>query len=491
MSEKVKAEEQIREEKLAELRKLGIDPYPSKSTRTVTIGEALAKFSSLKSKKSINLVGRITGRRRHGGLMFADLKDASGTIQLIFKRDDIGEKQFDLFNDLFDNADFIEATGKLALSKTGEQSLVIASFTMLTKAMRPLPEKWHGLQDIETRYRKRYLDLLVNDEVKDRFIVRNTVIQTIRNLLLKKDYLEVDTPVLQPLAGGALATPFKTHYEAENCDVFLRIAPELYLKRLIIGGFERVFEFARVFRNEGVSAQHLQDFTMLEFYQAYADYQDLMKLTEEIMTAVVKAINKDKLTMEISGHKVNFKAPYVKKTMRELILDATKIDIAKYDDADDLMKAIKAKKVKLSFTGKAGLGKLIDELYKETVRPNLIQPTFVTDHPVALSPLAKRQPKNPDTVQRFQLIVGGWELVNAFSELNDPVDQNERFKEQVKAKKAGDSEAHSADDAFVEALEHGLPPTAGFGMGIERLVAVLTNADNIREVVLFPFVKDK
>jgi lysyl-tRNA synthetase class 2 len=485
-------EEEVRKGKLLALREMGIDPYPARTKRSLSIGVAIKDFGALsKAKKNVTLAGRMMTRRKHGGVAFVDLRDGAGQLQLIVRKDAVGAKQFDLLNDYFDPADFIEATGTLAKSKTGEKSLLAKSFKMLSKSLRPLPEKWHGLQDTEARYRKRYLDLLINEEVRNRFIVKDKIVQTIRQFLLAEDFLEVETPVLQPLAGGALATPFKTRYEALDTDVYLRIAPELYLKRLLVAGFEKVFEFARVFRNEGVSREHLQDFNMLEFYQAYADYNDLMKLVEKMFVAIVKAMGHKDLKVSVNGKSVSFKPPFKRATMRDLILKNTSIDIDKYDTADQLAAAMKEQGIKLDFAGSAGLGKLIDELYKEKVRPTLLGPIFVMDHPVELSPLAKKHLDNPKRVQRFQLLIGGWEITNCFTELNDPLDQRERFAKQVQEKKAGDKEAHAADEAFVEALEHGMPPTVGFGMGIERVTAVLTNAENIREAVLFPFVKNK
>jgi len=389
-----------------------------------------------------------------------------------------------------DAGDIIQTKGTAMLTKKGEKTLLVKKFTLLAKSLRPLPEKWHGLTDQEARFRQRYLDILLNLEVKDRFVIKNRLVQSIREFLLREGYIEVDTPALQPLPGGALAAPFKTHYQATNSDVYLRIAPELYLKRLIVGGMERVFEFARVFRNEGVSTQHLQDFTMLEFYQAYADYNELMKLTEEMLSGAVKEIF-GTTKVKFGGQLIDWKTPWPKKSFRELIRQHAGIDIDKFPTAESLQAEIKRKKIKLTYAGRAGRGKLIDELYKETARPKLVNPVFLVDHPLDLSPLAKKMADDPTKVQRFQLVVAGMEVTNAFSELNDPIDQKERFQSQAKLKRAGDSEAHSMDDDFVKALEYGMPPTAGCGIGIERLVALLTGADSVREAVLFPFVKDK
>lgn len=480
----------FRLEKLAKLREKGIDPYPAESTRTDSVAYFIEKFDKyLDNKKEITLAGRLMARRTFGGLTFGVIRDFGGEVQVLWKKDHIGDEAYDDL-ELLDMGDLIQVTGSAMLTQKGEKTLLLDSFVMLAKSLRPLPDKWHGITDQETRYRQRYLDLLMNPEVKQRFLIRHGLVQGIRNFLLGREFVEVDTPALQPLAGGALATPFKTHYEAIDAEVYLRIAPELYLKRLIVGGFERVFEFARVFRNEGVSTQHLQDFTMLEFYQAYATYEDLMDMTEEMLSKVLtEVLGSTKFVF--ADKTINVAGPWPRKSFRDLILEYTQIDIDEYPTADALQAAIRSKGIKLSYSGAAGRGKLIDELYKETVRPKLVDPLFLIDHPLDLSPLAKKKTDEPEKVQRFQLVIAGMEVVNAFSELNDPIDQKERFDEQARLKGEGDVEAHSADDDFVKALEYGMPPTAGWGMGIDRLVALVTNADTIREAVLFPFVKDK
>lgn len=486
--------DELREVRLAKLRTLTdkkIDPYPAKAHKAATNQETADKFDVWAAKqKKVTLAGRLMSKREHGGLMFGELRDFSGDFQILFKQDVLPAKSWDLLNELIDIGDFIEAKGTLFLTQKQEKTLQVEKFTILAKSLRPLPEKWHGLVDTETRFRQRYLDMLMNPEVKQRFVMRHQLVQEIRNFLVKTGFIEVDTPALQCLPGGALATPFVTHYDALDTDVYLRIAPELYLKRLIIGGFEKVFEFARVFRNEGVSTQHLQDFTMLEFYIAYSDYEELMKFTEKLLTAVIKKIF-GTLQITLGDQVIDFTSPWPRKSLRELIQQTTGIDIDACPSVDALHQAITDKNIQLTYTGKASRGKLIDELYKETARPNIVQPMFLIDHPLDLSPLAKKKDKSEDKVQRFQLVVRGMEIVNAFSELNDPIDQAERFQEQAKHKEAGDTEAHSMDADFVKALEYGMPPTAGFGMGIDRLVALLTNADSIREAVLFPFVKDK
>ena len=473
--------------KLKTLRAKGVDPYPAHSSRTMTAADFIAKFNALKrAKKSVTLDGRLMVMREFGGLTFGVLKDGYGQAQVLFKKDIFGASAYKDLN-LLDGGDIIQVRGTAMLTKKGEKTLLVGKLTMLAKSLRPLPEKWHGLTDQETRFRQRYLDMLFNPEIVERFAIRNQLVQSMREFLLQKGFIEVDTPALQPLPGGALATPFKTHYNATNSDVYLRIAPELYLKRLIVGGMERVFEFARVFRNEGISTQHLQDFTMLEFYWAYADYEDLMKMTEQMFVYVLKKVF-GTTKIKYGDKTIDFKTPWPKKSFRDLIKQHAGIDIDQYPKVGDMRKVMRTRGINL---GRAGRGKLIDELYKETVRPKLINPVFLVDHPLDLSPLAKKMEGDPTKVQRFQLVVAGMELTNAFSELNDPVDQKERFQSQAKLKRAGDMEAHSMDEDFVKALEYGMPPTAGCGIGIERLVALRTNADSVREAVLFPFVKDK
>ena len=481
---------QFRLGKVEEFRAKGIDPYPAESSRDTTIGYFIDKFDKfLQNQKAVTLAGRVMAWRVFGGLTFAVIKDFYGETQILFKKDHLGEAAYtDL--ELLDIGDIVQVAGRAMLTNKGEKTLLADETRLLTKALRPLPDSWYGFSDHEARYRQRYLDLLMNPEVKRRFIIRHQVIQGIRNFLLERGYVEVDTPVLQPLPGGALATPFQTHYEAIDSEVYLRIAPELYLKRLIVGGFEKVFEFARVFRNEGMSTQHLQDFTMLEFYEAYATYEDLMTMTEEMIVRVVKEVWND-TAVKLGERQIDFAGPWPRKSFQELIAEATGIDIDKFPTAEALAGAIEERGIRLTFKGTAGRGKLIDELYKEKVRPNLLNPIFLIDHPLDLSPLAKKKGEDPSKVQRFQLVVAGMEVVNAFSELNDPVDQKQRFDDQAGMKAAGDAEAHSADDDFVKALEYGMPPTAGWGMGIDRFVALLTNAETIREAVLFPFVKDK
>ena len=425
--------------KLENIRKAGIDPYPAESLRSHKISEALENFEDLsKSGKKITLVGRLMSLREHGGSTFGDLKDESGKIQLFFKKDVVGDKEYDFFLEYFDIGDFIEVSGVLIKTKVGEETLEVKSLRMLTKTLLPLPEKWHGLQDVEERFRKRYLDLIFNQEAKENFLQRSEIIKKIRQYFLDAGCVEVETPMLQIIPGGALAKPFRTHLNTLDLDLYLRIAPELFLKRLLIGGFEKVFEIGRNFRNEGIDRDHNPEFTMLEAYFAYRDYNWLMEFTEDLFVRLNE----------------NFKRPFKRVEFRELL------------------------------KGKNGLE--ADEIFKKEIRPLIIEPTFVINHPIDLSPLAKKISETD--VARFQLIAGGFELCNAFSELNDPIDQKERFEEQKKLK--GD-EVHPYDKEFLEALEYGMPPAAGIGIGIDRLVMFLTNSSNIREIILFPIMKPK
>ena len=436
-----------REDKRKKLEAAGIEIYPAKSDRNYTVKKVLdSQKEFISGGEDLRLAGRIVSLRGHGAIIFADLVDESGKIQLFFKKDNL-ENDFKII-ELLDIGDFIGATGKLFITKAGETTLEVSKFKLLTKSMRPLPEKWHGLTDVETRYRERYVDLIVNPEVKDLFYKRSKIIQTLRSFLSENGFLEVDTPTLQTIAGGAVAKPFITHYNAYDRDVYLRIAPELYLKRLIVGGFEKIFEFARCFRNEGVDATHNPEFTNLEFYWAYADYEKLMSFTEDLMRDLVKQVF-GKMEIEIYGKKVDFNKKFPRVTFDK-------------------------------FTA----GKNTDDAFKIGVKATS-DPTFVINHPIEISPLAKK--KDEKTVERFHLILGGLEIANAFSELNDPIDQKERFEDQVKRKE--DEEQHPYDQDFIKALEYGMPPTAGWGMGVDRIVMALTGSKTMREILLFPFMK--
>jgi len=465
--------------KLESIQKAGINAYPSKTVRTHTILEAKSSFKSLsKEEKEVVIAGRVTGKRGHGKLSFADVEDESGKIQLMLKSDVLGKKSFDLFQDTIERGDFIEAKGKCFLTKMGEKTLEVSKWNILTKTLLPLPEKWSGLKNQEIRYRKRYLDLLMNKEAREKFKKRTLFIEELRKFLLKENFTEVETPILQPLAGGATARPFITHHNALGQDYFLRIAPELYLKRLIIGGYEKVFEIARNFRNEGISTQHNPDFTMLEFYWAYADYGDLMEFTEKMLEEIVPKIS-GSLKVEHQGKTIDFKSPFPRVKFRDLLIKELGIDVKKVSEKE--LKAL-AKKEKIKMEKGIGKAKLIDEIYKKKVKNKIKGPLFVIDYPTEMIPLAKRKEDDKDEIASFQLLIDGAEIVKAYNELNDPKEQKKRFKEQAK----GDKEAHPVDKEYLEALSYGMPPTAGFGMGIDRLLVILLNQQNIRDVILFP-----
>jgi len=479
---------EARIEKLNKLKQAGIDPYPAKSSRTHFVKDVLLAFDKLSEEsKEIILSGRIRSIRGHGGVIFMNVEDESGKFQLFFKKDIIGDEQHALIK-LLDIGDFIEATGKLFLTKKEEKTLEVSEWKILTKSIRPIPEEWFGLKDEETRYRRRYVDLLVNEDVKKLFVKRAEFVNNIREFFNKSGYMEVETPVLEDIPGGADACPFITHHNTLDIDLYLRISLELHLKRLIVGGFEKVYEIGKTFRNEGMSPQHLQEFTMLEFYWAYADYNDLMKFVEKFYTDIIE---KTFGTLEIKykEHVLNFKAPWQKVDFREIVLKESGIDIDEYQTKEDMQKVLKEKKI--DFDSSDGRGRLIDHLYKKLVRSKIIQPTFLINHPIDISPLAKKMPDDESKTQRFQVLIAGAELGNAFSELNDPIDQAERFSNQAKLREAGDSEAQMFDHDFVEALEYGMPPTAGFGVGIDRLFMILTNQESIRDVVFFPLMKPR
>jgi lysyl-tRNA synthetase, class II len=475
----------IRLEKLEAIKKAGFLVYPGQTKRTHKISEALLDFDDLsKSEKEIILVGRIRSLRGHGALTFANLEDGSGKIQILFKKDRLGEVQYK-FLDNFDIGDFIEVRGILFITQRGEKTIEAADFKMLTKSLLPLPEKWHGLQDTEERLRKRYLDLLFNPEVKNSFEIRSKIIKEIRNFLDKEGFLEVETPILQPIYGGASALPFKTRLNAFDMDMYLRIAPELYLKRLLVGGFEKVYEIGRVFRNEGVDRAHNPDFTSFEFYWAFADYKDLMKLTERMFEFVLKNVF-GKSEIEYEGKKINFKTPWQRISFTDLLKKYTGINFEEIN-LEALCK--EAKKLGVEVKKGAQKSQVADEIYKKHCRPNIWEPTFIINYPVGFQALAKKLDDDPKKLANLQIVVAGWEIANAFSELNDPIEQKERFKEQEKFFKEGLQEAQRLDEDFIEALEYGMPPAAGFGMGIDRLSALLTNSHSLREIILFPTMR--
>lgn len=474
--------------KLKRLRDLRINPYPQKAKRTLLVKEAIEQFESLKKdSKEVVLDGRIFSIREHGGSTFIHFGDESGKMQAYLKRDRLGPKGYKFFLDNFDIGDFIEVRGFLFKTKRGEKTIEVYGFRMLTKSLLPLAEKWHGLKDVEERYRKRYLDLIFNPEVKKKFEERSLIVREIRRFLESNGFLEVETPILQPIYGGAKARPFKTHLNALNIDLYLRISLELYLKRLIVGGFGKIYEIGKCFRNEGVDRFHNPDFTMLEFYWAYADYKELMKFTERMMQEIVKKV-KGSLKIKYQDKLIDFSSPWPRIEFSQLMKKETKINIDEIHP-----EALKEKAGEMGIKIEKGEGKaeIADKIYKKKCRDKLINPTFIIHHPKEFFPLAKSLEEHPDKLANFQLIVGGCELVNAFSELNDPVEQRKRFEEQEKMYKEGFEEAQRMDRDFIEALEYGMPPCAGFGMGIDRFIALLTDSYSLREVILFPTMRPK
>lgn len=481
----------IRIEKVERLRDRGDEPFKYAYARTSAIADARDAYERAEAAtddpESIDLpaalAGRITAYRDQGKVTFADLRDESGRIQLFLRRQTLGDEAYDSLRDL-DIGDFVGAKGQVFRTRRGEISLRVEELTLLTKSLRPLPEKFHGLTDVETRYRRRYLDLVANPEVKDAFRKRSRMIDAMRRWLTDRGFLEVETPMLHPVAGGATARPFITHHNTYDRDFYLRIAPELYLKRLIVGGFERVFEINRNFRNEGVDTRHNPEFTMMELYEAYQDYLGLMDETEEMLVAVVEAVIGG-LVFEYQGQTIDCTRPWKRLSLFDAIREYAGIDLEPLKDARDEAARL-AQGIGCDITPAMGYGKIVDEVMKEKVQPNLIQPTFLYDYPLEISPLAKKKRDNPDLTERFQPFIARLEIGNAFSELNDPLDQRERFMDQLRQKEAGDEEAQSLDEDYISALEIGMPPTAGLGIGIDRLAMLLTDSASIRDVILFP-----
>jgi lysyl-tRNA synthetase class 2 len=474
-----------RKEKLAKLKEKNINPYPYGFVKTHLSSEIIDNFEELGgAENEVKIAGRIIALRPHGKTLFAHVKDGAGKIQIYVKSDEVGKDKFKLF-DLFDIGDFLGVTGKVFKTKTGEITIRATDFQILSKSLRPLPEKWHGLQDKELRFRQRYVDLIVNDEVKKIFLFRTELIKALREFLDDLGFVEVETPTLQPLYGGAFARPFVTHHNTLDIDLYLRIADELYLKRLIVGGFEKVYEVCKVFRNEGMDRNHNPEFTMLELYQAYADYNDIMQLYESLLNfAVTKALGSNQF--EFEGNRIDLTPPWKRMPMMESIKEYAGVDLVGKNE-DEIRKAAEDLNVKEELNRPKG--KLIEAIFETQVQPKLIQPTFITDYPVEMSPLAKYHREKEGLTERFELFIGGCEMGNAFSELNDPVDQRERFKQQAELAKRGDEEAQVLDEDFIRALEYGMPPTGGLGFGVDRLVMVLTDTHSIREVIFFPQMK--
>jgi lysyl-tRNA synthetase class 2 len=481
-----------RKEKIEALKGANIPLFPNHFRVTHTVDELLKQVDRadnipMEEGPVFSAAGRMMAVNRFGKSSFIRFRDRTGQLQAYVRMDRVGEAAYQLFKQL-EVGDFVGITGTLFQTKTGEWTLLAGSLELICKASRPLPEKFHGLRDPEKRYRQRYLDLIMNADVREIFKKRSRIIQATREFLLKMDFLEVETPMMQPIPGGAEAAPFVTHHNALDMDLFLRIAPELYLKRLVVGGFERVFEINRNFRNEGISTRHNPEFTMLEFYQAYADYQDLMGLTENMFRYVAQRVL-GTTAFTYQGNPIDLSGPWRRLPLLTALSTIGNIDPAVLDDKEKLMAVAAEKGIRLAKT--QHLGKVVTKLFDILVEPQLIQPTFITGYPVEVSPLSRRSETEPELTERFELFIGGSEIANGFSELNDPADQKSRFLEQVEAHKAGDEEAHLMDEDYIEALEYGMPPTAGEGIGIDRLTMLLVDAASIREVILFPHMKRK
>jgi len=471
-----------RAEKLRALDAQGLNPFHITEYRRTHLAQEIIDHYAEYAEHTVKVAGRVMSRRGQGKVTFMHLQDASGQIQGFFRFDDLGEATYERLK-LVDIGDILGIEGYVFTTRTGEISIHVNKCEVLAKALRPLPEKWHGLKDVETRYRQRYVDLIVNPEVRDVFVTRSRVLQAIRALCDGKGFLEVETPMMQAIPGGAAARPFITHHNALDIDLYLRVAPELYLKRLIVGGMEKVYEINRNFRNEGIDTRHNPEFTMLEIYEAYANYEDMMRLSEEIFAAAAMA-TRGTLQLTYQGMAIDLTPPWQRISMFDALREFGNVDTSKLLDFDSAKALCRAMGVHVD--ARATLSTLVNNLFEEFVEPNIVQPTFITDHPTAISPLAKRRRDNPELTERFEIFIAGRELGNAFSELNDPIDQRLRFEEQACSKAAGDEEAHPMDDDYVRALEYGMPPTGGLGIGIDRLIMLLTDAPSIRDVILFP-----
>jgi len=469
-------------EKIKQLKELGVDPYIGKTERMDVIAEARGKEG-----EKVKVAGRVMAIRGHGGLIFMDLRDESGQMQLVIKKDNVSEREW-MIQELVDIGDFVQAGGGVFKTKAGEISVEVKVFGLLSKAVRPLPSSWHGFKDVEERYRQRYVDLILNPEVRKVFDARTRIVRFLRQFMDKKGFMEVETPVLQPIYGGATARPFKTFHNALKSEFYLRIADELYLKRLIVGGYEKVYEIAKDFRNEGIDRQHNPEFTMMEFYWAYANYEDLMKLSEEMLGGAVKEVT-GRYKIEYQGKKIDFSPGWERITFRDLVFRDTKIDIDEVKDEKGLREMIKSRGLKVELEEVEGYANVLDELYKEYCRPKMTGPVFLIDHPYEMKPLAKRKSDDPSKVASVALVVAGFEIFNAYNELNDPQDQRERWEEEKKLLEAGFKEAQMLDEDYIRALEYGMPPTAGWGMGIDRFTAIVTNQPNLKDTIIFPTLR--
>jgi len=493
VAEHLTDQEQVRREKLAEYYEKGLDPFGEKFERT-HVAQELHEAYGEKTKEElaeieqvVTVAGRVMTKRGKGKVGFSHIQDVSDQIQLYVRRDDVGEEAYEIYKTV-DIGDIVGVTGIVFKTNVGELSIHVQEFTLLTKSLRPLPDKYHGLQDIELRYRKRYLDLITNEESRDTFIMRSKIIQAMRNYLNEKGFLEVETPMLHTIPGGANARPFETHHNALDMDLYMRIAIELHLKRLIVGGLEKVYEIGRVFRNEGISTRHNPEFTMIELYEAYADYKDIMALTENLVAHIAKEVH-GTTTIPYGEDEIDLAPPWNRIHMVDAIKEHTGVDFWR-EMSDDEAREL-AKEHNIEITDMMTYGHIVNEFFEQVVEEKLIQPTFVYGHPVEISPLAKKNKEDERFTDRFELFIVGREHANAFTELNDPIDQRARFEAQVKERAAGNEEAHLMDEDFIEALEYGMPPTGGLGIGIDRLVMLLTNAPSIRDVLLFPQMRTK
>lgn len=493
MSEELNDQLLVRREKLQSLKDKGLDPFGGRFERTHTSGEITAQFDSFSKEEleekeaEVVIAGRIMTKRGKGKAGFAHVQDLSGQIQIYVRKDTVGEDSYDLFT-MTDLGDIVGIKGKVFKTNVGELSVKATEYVYLTKSLRPLPDKHHGLKDIEQRYRQRYLDLMTNPESQQTFIARSRIIQSMRRYLDNNGYLEVETPMMHSIAGGASARPFVTHHNALDMELYMRIAIELHLKRLIVGGMEKVYEIGRVFRNEGVSTRHNPEFTMIELYEAYADYTDIMRLTENVISHVAEDVI-GTTTIEYGDYTIELKPEWRRLHMVDAVKEYTGVDFWR-EMSDEEARQL-AKEHGIEYKETMQFGHVINEFFEQKVEEKLIQPTFVYGHPVEISPLAKKNPEDPRFTDRFELFIVGREHANAFTELNDPIDQRERFEAQLKEREQGNDEAHEMDDDFIEALEYGMPPTGGLGIGIDRLVMLLTNSPSIRDVLLFPLMRHK
>ena len=485
------SEREVRLGRLQSLVKHGLDPYPTEVKRTHTVEQAQADFDQLLADQTaVVIVGRAKALRNIGALTFLRLEDGTGLMQAVLKRDDLGDA-YKTFSDHADVGDFFEVSGTAFVTKSGEKSILASGVRFLSKAILPLPEKFHGLQDVETRYRHRELDLISNPEVKQKFVVRSKFLSAMRRFLDERGFLEVETPILQPIPGGATARPFVTHHNALDAEFYLRIAPELYLKRLLVGGFEKIYEIGRCFRNEGIDYSHNPEFTMLEMYQAYVNKDEYIDLIENMLRSSIEQ-SSGREPVEIEGTKLDWFGEWPRVTFRDAIKNSCGLDINDLATPDSIIKAAVDKQLKIDWKGCVGMGEYYDTLYKATARPGLVQPTWVFDYPVDLKPLTKRHPEDPTKSSSAQLVVMGAEIVNAYYyELNDPVDQRARLESQQSLREQGSEEAQWMDEDFLQALETGMPPVSGMGIGIDRMCALITGSHNLKEVILFPTLKPK